>query len=597
MARTKIIATLGPATDNIDVLVAMIKAGMDVARVNLSHVTPESLTAYIEKVREAARLAQRPTLAVMLDTRGPEIRVGNLPYGGIKLTEGQLVHLVPGDGEFSPGEPWLAGGPGNPRVAVIPVTYGKLAEVVEPGQRILLDDGNFALDVEHVEAPRVVARVLVGGHLKARKRVTLPHQPGDLPVLTEADTEDLRLGLSLGADLVAASFIRDAADVLTVRRLIETMGSSAGVVAKVENRQAVEQLDEILSVADGIMVARGDLGVELTAEEVPVLQKEIIRRCNRAGKPVIIATQMLESMVSRPRPTRAEASDVANAIFDGADAVMLSAETSVGEYPVEAVEVMSRIATRAEEALDHESWLEAFGPLGPISVTDAISQASCTIAHKLGAVAIISATQSGHTARMVARYRPKQVLLAATPDDAVARRMSLVWGVEPLVITLQESAGAMRDEAIEQAIELGLIVPGDLVVFTAGVPIGVTGTTNLLQIHTVGEVAVRGTGVGQGSYSGPVRFIVNPDTDPPPEPGDVVVCTATTEDMTPLLEKAGALVAEAAGLSSHAAVLGLRLGVPTIVGAIGAMSALEPGEIVTVDAQRGLIYRGRATVK
>src|SRR5690606_2625863 len=260
-------------------------------------------------------------------------------------------------------------------------------------------------------------------------------------------------------------------------------------------------------------------------------------------------------------------------------------------------EVMSRIATRAEEALDHESWLEAFGPLGPISVTDAISQASCTIAHKLGAVAIISATQSGHTARMVARYRPKQVLLAATPDDAVARRMSLVWGVEPLVITLQESAGAMRDEAIEQAIELGLIVPGDLVVFTAGVPIGVTGTTNLLQIHTVGEVAVRGTGVGQGSYSGPVRFIVNPDTDPPPEPGDVVVCTATTEDMTPLLEKAGALVAEAAGLSSHAAVLGLRLGVPTIVGAIGAMSALEPGEIVTVDAQRGLIYRGRATVK
>src|SRR5690606_16427188 len=314
MARTKIIATLGPATDKVDVLVEMIKAGMDVARVNLSHVTPETLTAYIEKVREAARLAQRPTLAVMLDTRGPEIRVGNLPYGGIKLTEGQLVHLVPGDGEFSPGEPWLAGGPGNPRVAVIPVTYGKLAEVVEPGQRILLDDGNFALDVEHVEAPRVVARVLVGGHLKARKRVTLPHQPGDLPVLTEADTEDLRLGLSLGADLVAASFIRDAADVLTVRRLIETMGSSAGVVAKVENRQAVEQLDEILSVADGIMVARGDLGVELTAEEVPVLQKDIIRRCNRAGKPVIIATQMLESMVSRPRPTRAEASDVANAI-------------------------------------------------------------------------------------------------------------------------------------------------------------------------------------------------------------------------------------------------------------------------------------------
>ena len=412
-----------------------------------------------------------------------------------------------------------------------------------------------------------------------------------MPYMNDQDAADISFGLENGVDIIAASFVTSPEDIIQVRQLVETHQGVVDIIAKIESRDGVERLDDIIKMADGVMVARGDLGVDIPAEEVPLVQKAIIRRCNELGKVVIIATQMLESMINNPRPTRAEASDVANAIFDGADAIMLSGETAAGRYPLEAVETMARIACRTEKVLPYDKMLLNRGLASNATVTDAISYATCATAENLGISTIITATQSGSTARMVSKHRPRSKIIAATPDERVARRLNLVWGVIPLV---KRSLGTdhMIEESVNAGVKSGLIREGEMVVITAGVPTGVPGTTNLLKVHIVAEVLLSGTGIGEGSPSGTVRLVEKPDEHTYFDEGDILVARATNADFVPLFQKAAAVLVEEGGLTSHAAIVGLSLGVPVVVGVEGAMDRLKDGTQVTVDTARGQVYKG-----
>lgn len=591
MRRTKIIATIGPASAAPETLDQMLQAGVDVARINLSHGTAEDHRRYVSAVRAAAERCGRPFTGVLFDTRGPEIRVGTMPDGGLELPGGSRLRLF---GTADAQAPATVEPPGMPHV---PVSFPELADALEPGDQVLLDDGNIILEVEAVDGDGVVCRVVAGGRLLTRKKVTFPRPPANLPALTPGDLEGVRLAVELGVDFVAASFVRTADDVLEVRRAIENEGGRLGIIAKIENAAGVEHLDEILEVADGLMVARGDLGVEMPAEEVPILQKRLIAACNRLGKPAITATQMLESMVAHPRPTRAEASDVANAILDGTDAVMLSAETATGRYPVEAVRVMARIAERADRALaEGDNGLPVQGATAA-TVTDAISLASCNVARGLGAGAIVSATHSGHTARMVARHRPPMVVVAATPFQSVARRLSLVWGVTPVIVPETETSDRMMEESLDAAVRAGLVQAGALVVLTAGVPVGVAGTTNLVQVTTVASILAEGMGIGAGSRVGVARVAAGGVPPAGFEPGDVLVAPAVGPQFMDLVALAGALVVETPGMTSDGAIAAIHHRIPAVVGVEDATQRIRDGELVTVDAGSGRVYRGRVTVR
>ncbi|MDN5347901.1 MAG: pyruvate kinase [Clostridia bacterium] len=472
MRHTKIVCTLGPASESVEVLKKMLEAGMNVARFNFSHGTHAEHGARMAALRTAAAETGLP-VALLLDTKGPEIRLGEIAGGSAYLAWGEEVVLTT--------EP-IIGGKG-----VLPVSYAGLPQDVKPGQKILLDDGLLELEVLASAETEIRCRVRHGGEIKSRKGVNVPGAELKLPALTDKDVADIEFGLENGIDFIAASFVRSAEDVLEIRHLLEKHRARVAVIAKIENRAGVENIDAILEVADGIMVARGDLGVEIPVEEVPLVQKIIIEKCNRLGKPVITATQMLESMIYNPRPTRAEASDVANAIFDGTDAIMLSAETAIGRYPVEAVATMACIARRAEEALRHEELLLKKGLPVERTTPEAISHASCAIALELGAAAIITPTTSGSTPRRVAKYRPRAPILAACPDERVLRQLCLVWGVEPLKVRPTSGTDEMVNTAVEAALLSGKVKEGDLVVITAGIPVGVPGTTNLLKVHVIGE--------------------------------------------------------------------------------------------------------------
>lgn len=467
--KTKIVATMGPSCATEERLIALINAGMDVARINLSHGTRESYVHAIDLIESARRQTGKRT-AILLDTRGPEIRVGDLG-GGRFLEEGSLVTLrYQGD-----------------ESGAIPVNYPHLAEEVSTDGFVLLDDGKMRLHIVDAGDALVTARVTVGGILHSNKRVSLPDIPLNLPSITEQDRADITFGVSRDADFIAASFVRKAGDIHAVRNVIEEAGGNQSVIAKIENRQGVENIEEILNAADGVMVARGDLGVEINAEEVPVIQKQIIREANKRGKPVITATQMLESMIASPSPTRAEASDVTNAIFDGTDAVMLSGETAVGKYPLEAVRFLARSARISEAALDYEAILaHGLRHRRPV-IADSISYASCAAAADLSAAAIITATSSGSTALRVARYRPKAPIIAISSVDASLRKLQLVRGVIPLHCDRAETMDEQFHIAIRTACKAGLLKTGDLIVITAGFPMHTTGTTNLLKVNLVAE--------------------------------------------------------------------------------------------------------------
>ncbi len=582
MRRTKIVCTIGPASDSVEIIKQLIKNGMNVARLNFSHGTHEEHARRVEAIRQAAGEVGA-VVAIMLDTKGPEIRTGLVEGEKITLTEGKTLILTTEE---------ITG-----TAERLSISYKGLPADVRPGSRILLADGLIELQVTSVEGTEVLCQVINGGELGSRKNVHLPGVEVNLPAVTEQDVADIKFAVENGFDFIAASFIRTASDVLAIRKVLEEKDSDIQIIAKIESHQGVENIDEILKVADGIMVARGDMGVEIPTEEVPLLQKMIIEKCNRLGKPVITATQMLESMINNPRPTRAEATDVANAIFDGTDAIMLSGETASGKYPVEAVAMMNRIAVRTERALGFAELLgrKEISPMR--TVTDAISHATCTTALDLGATAIITSTKSGHTARMVSKYRPKARIIAVTPKMDVVRKLSLVWGVMPLLVAETRGTDEMIEAAVQTALASGLIKCGDLVVITAGIPVGVPGTTNMLKVHIVGDVIARGSGIGVRPVTGTVKVVRNArEAVNNIAPGDILVTVSTDRDFVPAMEKAAAVITETGGLTSHAAIVGLNLGIPVIVGVDGATSILETGTTVTVDGVRGLVYRGATRV-
>ncbi|MFY9504370.1 MAG: pyruvate kinase [Dethiobacteria bacterium] len=581
MRRTKIICTIGPASETPEAVAALIEAGMDVARLNLSHGKSEDHWRRFCTVSEISQQLDK-IIAILVDTRGPEVRIGQLAQEELFLEDGSTLILT---ATPDAGEPER-----------VPVTYPELPHELAPGRIILIDDGLITLRVEAIAGEEICCRVLQGGLLKSNKGLNLPGSRICLPVLGEDDRTDLKTALKLGVHFIAASFCRDGNDILELRRFLEEEHGEAKIIAKIENDSGLDNFEQILDLADGIMVARGDLGVELPTEEVPLLQKKIIRQCNRAGKPVITATQMLESMIHHSRPTRAEASDVANAIIDGTDAVMLSGETAVGRFPVEAVQTMSRIARRTEEALDFNKILADSEQSVEKNVTDAISYATCQAAQELGAAAIITSTESGHTARMVSKYRPRAPIIAVTPRYGIAAGLQLTWGVIPVLCPPADSTDEMFVTATRASQQAGLIRDGDLVVITAGVPVGVPGTTNLLRVETVGEIIVRGTGIGKSAVFGSAAIITEPAELTKVQKGQIIVTGATDSSFIPALEKAAAVVIEEGGLTSHGAILALHLGKPAIVGAERATRLIHSGDPITVDSTRGLVYRGKASV-
>ncbi|HEY9602826.1 MAG TPA: pyruvate kinase [Allocoleopsis sp.] len=577
LRRTKIVATIGPATSHPDVLKALIKAGATTLRLNFSHGTHDDHHRSIRLIRQVSFELNQP-VGILQDLQGPKIRLGRFENGSIILNKGDRFTLtsasIPGTQEMSS------------------VTYEPLADEVPQGSTILLDDGRVEMVVEEVDRVKrnLHCRVIVGGVLSNNKGVNFPGVYLSIKALTDKDRQDLMFGLDQGVDWVALSFVRNPQDVLEIKELIASAGKQVPVIVKIEKHEAIEQMEAILSLSDGVMVARGDLGVELPAEDVPILQKRLIATANRLGIPVITATQMLDSMVHSPRPTRAEISDVANAILDGTDAVMLSNEAAVGKYPVEAVETMARIAVRIEQEQISSNIKQT-----KRSIPNAIAQAVGQIAEQLQASAIMTLTKTGATARNVSKFRPSTPILAVTPHVDVARQLQLVWGVRPLLVLDLPSTGQTFQAAINVAQEKHLLAEGDLVVMTAGTLQGVPGSTDLIKVEVVTAVLGQGIGIGQGSVSGLARVANSPRDVGNFNPGEILVAPSTNADFVDVIRRAAGIITEDESLTCHAAVIGLRLGVPVIVGVKNATQIIRDGAILTLDTQRGLIYSGAAS--
>ena len=573
--RTKIVATVGPATLEPDVLRRLIKAGATTLRINFSHGTQQDHQKAIRLIRQTAFELNQP-VGILQDLQGPKIRLGKFASGKITLKNDDPYILTSRQVEC------------NHEIGY--VSYENLAEEVPENATILLDDGKVEMQVEKIDRANqdLHCRVIVGGDLSSNKGVNFPGVFLSVKALTAKDREDLMFGLDQGVDWIALSFVRNPQDILEIKDLIASAGKSIPVIAKIEKHEAIEQMDAILSLCDGVMVARGDLGVELPAEDVPILQKRLIATSNRLGIPVITATQMLDSMLNNPRPTRAEVSDVANAILDGTDAVMLSNETAVGTYPVEAVETMARIACRIEQ----EQKSNPFKQKDKRSITHAISAAVGEIAAQLEASAIMTLTKTGATARNVSKFRPKTPILAITPHVYVARRLQLVWGVKPLLVLDLPSASQTFQAAINVAQEKDWLSAGDLVVMTAGTLQGVAGSTDLIKVELVKAVLGQGTGIGQGSISGRARVVHDAQGIKDFNPGEVLVASSTNAGFVDIIRQASGIITEEDNLTSHAAVIGLRLGIPVIVGFKDATEIIREGAILTVDAKRGIVYSG-----
>ncbi|MCF4967342.1 pyruvate kinase [Nostoc sp. CMAA1605] len=576
--RTKIVATIGPATSSPEMLKAIIEAGATTLRLNFSHGSHADHQRSIRLIRQTAFELNQP-VAILQDLQGPKIRLGKFENGSIVLAKGDRFTLT--------NRPVV----GTQEISC--VTYEYLADEVPVGAKILLDDGRVEMVVEDIKRDKgdLHCRVTVAGKLSNNKGVNFPGVYLSIKAMTDKDREDLMFGLDQGVDWVALSFVRNPQDIIEIKELISSTGKQVPVVAKIEKHEAIEQMEAVLALCDGVMVARGDLGVELPAEDVPVLQKRLIATANRLGIPIITATQMLDSMVSNPRPTRAEVSDVANAILDGTDAVMLSNETAVGSYPVEAVATMARIAERIEQEEDNSAKLRQLRD-NRRSIPNAISQAVGQIAEQLGAAAIMTLTQTGATARNVSKFRPHTPILAVTPHVNVARQLQMVWGVKPLLVLELPSAGQTFQAAINVAQENKLLFEGDLVVMTAGTLQGVSGSTDLIKVEVVTAILGQGIGLGQGSISGRARVAHTGLDATNFNPGDILVASHTGAEYVDAIRKAGGIITEDESLTSHAAVIGLRLGVPVIVGVKKATEVIRDGAILTMDLQRGLIYSG-----
>ena len=585
MRKTKIICTLGPSTDKDGVLRELIANGMNVARFNFSHGSHEEHKGRLDLLKSLREELGKP-VAALLDTKGPEIRLKDFKNGTEMLEAGQTFTLTTRDVE------------GTKQICSI--TYKDLPQDVAPGGTIMLDDGLIKLQIQTVNDTDIVCTVLNNGKIKNKKGVNVPGVHLSMPYMSQRDKDDIIFGIEQGFDFIAASFVRTAQDVYEIRNLLNEYDSNIRIIAKIENREGVNNIDSILAAADAVMVARGDLGVEIDFTELPGIQKNIIERSFSFGKPIVTATQMLDSMMVNPRPTRAEISDVANAIYDGTSAIMLSGETAAGAYPVEALKTMSAIAERTETENHARVEYLTEATNGKISVSDATAHAACLTAKDVNAAAIVTVSESGTTARLLSKYRPQQPIIACVMKEQVQRQLSLSWGITSLMMPLAHSTDELIEMSTALAKENGFLHNGELAVVTAGVPVGISGTTNMIKIHMVGNCLATGVGVGPenaevSNATGKACVCRTLDEVRAKfKPGMVLVVPSTSNEMLNYVRDAAALVVEEPGLNSHAAIAGKALLKPTVVGAVGATSHIRDGLMIAVDCAHGSVQRLQA---
>ncbi|MBQ1388662.1 MAG: pyruvate kinase [Clostridia bacterium] len=577
MRKTKIICTLGPATDDEKILRKLFLNGMDVARINMSHGTHEEAKARMDAVKKLREELDMP-VGILLDTKGPEIRTGNFSQGPVTLVEGQEFTLTSNEID------------GNNTICS--VTFKSLPQELKTGDRVLIDDGLIELHVIRCTECDVICKVINGGNVSSHKGINIPNVKLSLPFLSDTDKKDIAFGVEQDIDFIAASFTRSANDIMLLRQELKMLGSNdIRICAKIENHEGIENIDDIIRVSDSIMVARGDLGVEIPLEKIPILQKQIIQKVYEAGKQAITATQMLDSMIKNPRPTRAESTDVANAIYDGTSAIMLSGETAAGKYPVESVKTMAKIAFTTEHDINYIEKFRKRDIIEKSDVTSAISHATCTTAHDLGAVAILTVSKTGTTARMISKYRPECPIICGTTEPKVRRQMNLSWGVKPIVVEEKNNTDELFEHVVSVALEQGLVKNGDLTVITAGVPLGVSGTTNLLKVHLVGNILVTGEPITNQTVCGRLCVCKNEeDALKNYADGDILVIPKTTNSLHRIIRTAKGVIAEEEGVNSHAAIVCLALDKPALVGARNATSILKSGTVVTLDGIRGTVF-------
>ena len=580
MRKTKIICTLGPSTDQDGVLRELIANGMNVARFNFSHGSHEEHKGRLDLLKSLREELGKP-VAALLDTKGPEIRLKDFKNGTEMLEAGQTFTLTTRDVEGTK--------------EICSITYKDLPQDVAPGGTIMLDDGLIKLQIQTVNDTDIVCTVLNNGKIKNKKGVNVPGVHLSMPYMSQRDKDDIIFGIEQGFDFIAASFVRTAQDVYEIRNLLNEYDSNIRIIAKIENREGVNNIDSILAAADAVMVARGDLGVEIDFTELPGIQKTIIDRSFSFGKPIVTATQMLDSMMVNPRPTRAEISDVANAIYDGTSAIMLSGETAAGAYPVEALKTMSAIAERTEQEGHYLRGRLMEPNTGKISVSDATAHAACLTAKDVNAAAIVTVSESGTTARLLSKYRPQQPIIACVMKEQVQRQLSLSWGITSLMMPLAHSTDELIEMSTALAKENGFLHNGELAVVTAGVPVGISGTTNMIKIHMVGNCLATGVGVGPenaevSNATGKACVCRTLDEVRAKfKPGMVLVVPSTSNEMLNYVRDAAALVVEEPGLNSHAAIAGKALLKPTVVGAVGATSHIRDGLMIAVDCAHGSV--------
>jgi len=580
MRKTKIICTLGPAVEDERILRKIIEEGMDVARLNFSHGSHEEHMKRVEALKKVRKEVGKP-VALLLDTKGPEIRLGCFEEGSASLSAGDRFILTTEDVQGT-----------KERVSV---SYKNLPRCVKKGTRILIDDGLVELVVADVTETDIICDVMNSGVIKDKKSLNVPGIRLDMPYLTEKDIQDIKFAIKHDFDYIAASFTRSASDIIEIKKVLEENGGQdIQIIAKIENGEGVENADEILMASDGIMVARGDMGVEIDFNELPRIQKLLIKKAMLHGKKSITATQMLDSMISKPRPTRAEINDVANAIYDGTSAIMLSGETSIGKYPVESVRTMAKIAESTEAAIHYKKRFHQIELTDTTcNVTNAISHATCTTAHDLDAAAIITLTVSGTTARMISKFRPACPIIGCTTNEKVCRQLSMSWGVVPVLFEEKKNSDELFEHAVEKAVETGLVKSGDLVVLTAGLPLGIPGMTNILKVHIVGNILLKGIGITQKSAVGTLCVCKNEEEALTNfNGGEILVIPETTNKLMSILKRARGIITEKGDITSHAAIVGLSLDIPVICGAEHATQLLRSGITVTMDANTGTVYSG-----
>lgn len=586
MLRVKILCTIGPASREIPILRQLMQAGMNVARLNMSHGTHEYHSETVNRIRMLSEELEKP-IAILFDLQGPKLRVGKMQEDGVPLNEGEELILTTDD---------IIGASGR-----VPIQYEELPRNVKAGEVILLDDGLLELKVERATDTEIYTRVIIGGILNDNKGMNLPDASLDIGALTEKDREDAKFALDHQADWIALSFVRRAADVHELRELIQqdtNFGRITPIISKIEKPEGVNNIDEIIDASDAIMVARGDLGIETSPEAVPMAQKMIISKCHAAVKPVITATQMLDSMIRNPRPTRAEASDVANAVLDGTDAIMLSGETATGSYPVQTVQTMVKIAEEAERVRRLSPNRIIYEQPAIFTASGAICHAAMQTAHDVQAKAILAPTVSGNTAKLIAAFRPRVPVIAVTPSPMVQRKLCLHWGIYPLLTRRFNSTDEVLVDAVRVAQQANYVDEGDTIILTAGVVGSLRSATNLMMVRTIERILAQGVGIGQREVVGRIVHIETPinGTEYPVGPQDILYVEKVDRSCLPLLERAGGLITPESGFDSPGAIFAMDLGLPALIGAKGRIDELRDGEAVMLDAANGQVHQWRRSM-